>query len=1339
MILVALVILAGLASSWVAVRADVPRVASGTWAAAGEIAVPGGAVSVALADGRVVVAGGEDDGTPRSAISTYDPASGAWAHVGNLVTPRSGHAMTVLKDGRVLVAGGTASYGPTFDVEIFDPANGTSVHAGDMPLARVNPAAATLKDGRVLIVGGSDGVSPLNLAEMFDPATGQSQSVPNVMSTARVKATATTLLDGHVLVAGGHDGANDLSSAEIFEPATNSFFATGAMQVARSGHVAVLLPNNNQVLIAGGKSAGAAVASAELYADWRDGFSATPNPMSAARAGGIAAGLLLHDVALVAGGGANGAEYYGYATLKTDKDDYAPYETVTISGSGWQPGEKVQIRVSEDADTHNDWELEAIADEFGNIVNYDFYPRQDDTYQHIGMRFYLSATGIASQALTTFTDAGSIALNPPSGPVATSVTVTSGGGEFAANSSVGIYWDADLVTPLTTCSTNNGGNFPSGTCTFSVPASSAGAHTVTAKQGSISLLATFTVVAASGAGTMVVNPTTVTGGTTGNNFTFTFAAPAGSYTAGSQATITVPPGWTAPTTANTALAASTCTALSRTVSGSTITVNMTCASGQTFSLTYNGITAPGAAGPYTFTTQTKQGASGTLTTIASSPVVTVTPACTPAAVTTQPSNQSVTYGNDATFTAAASGDPAAAVQWQVSIDGVNFTNLSAQTSTTLTLTTPAVSQSGNKYRAVFTNTCGGTQTATSAAATLTVAAKSLTGSFTAANKSYDGTATATITGRSLSGAVSGDDVSLSGGSATFSDKHVADGKTVTGTGFVLAGSAAGNYSLASSTLTTTADIKALAITVTADARSKVYGASDPVLTYTVTSGALASGDSFSGALARVSGENVGTYAITQGTLSAGSNYALTFVGANLTITARPITVTADAKSKTYGDADPALTYQVTAGSMVSGDSFSGALVRTAGENVGDYAINQGNLSAGSNYTLTFVGANLSITARPVTVTADAKTKVYGDDDPTLTYTGVLHGTDTFTGSLARAAGENVGDYAINQGTLTAGSNYTLTFVGANLTISKATLTVTADNKSRPYGDPNPLLTATFAGFKFAESLATSGVAGAPALATVAAQSSPVGPYAITAALGTLASGNYAFAFVNGTLTVDKASLTITANDASRPYGVANPTFSGGYAGQKNGETFTMSFSTSATTFSAVGTYAIVPSADGGTIGNYIVTPTNGTLTVGAWSLRGFYQPVGETSSILSAPGLLPAVSAATVWNSIKGGQTVPLKFNIYRAVGGTQVTTVADAFTGAGFSAYQLPTCAGGYAEDEIPLTDLSTGGTELRWDGTQFIQNWKTPKVSGADLCFRAVVTAKDGSTITAFFKVKK
>jgi hypothetical protein len=521
--------------------------------------------------------------------------------------------------------------------------------------------------------------------------------------------------------------------------------------------------------------------------------------------------------------------------------------------------------------------------------------------------------------------------------------------------------------------------------------------------------------------------------------------------------------------------------------------------------------------------------------------------------------------------------------------------------------------------------------------------------------------------------------------------------------------------------------------VTANPQSKVYGEADPELTYTAV---LHGTDSFTGHLVREPGENVGTYAINQGTLSAGSNYALTFEGANLAITARPVTVTANPQSKVYGESDPALTYT---GVLQGTDSFTGNLERVAGENVGTYAINLGTLSAGSNYALTFEGANLTITPRPVTITANPQSKTYGDDDPALTYTGVLHGTDSFTGNLARAVGENVGTYAINQGTLSAGSNYALTFVPANLTISKATLTVTADSKSRPYGDPNPSLTATFTGFKFAESLATAGVTGAPALATTATQSDPVGEYAITVGPGTLASGNYGFAYVNGTLTVTKASLTVTANDASRPYGVANPAFSGSYYGQKNGDTFTMSFSTTAATDSPVGSYAIVPSATGAAINNYIVTPVNGTLTILAWSLKGFYQPVGETSSIVSAPGVQPVVSGATVWNTIKGGQTVPLKFNIYRTVGGAQVTTLADAFTGAGFGAYQLPGCSGGYTEPEIALSDLSTGGTELRWDGTQFIQNWKTPKASGADLCYRAVITAKDGSTITAFFKVKK
>src|SRR2546425_3363767 len=181
------------------------------------------------------------------------------------------------------------------------------------------------------------------------------------------------------------------------------------------------------------------------------------------------------------------------------------------------------------------------------------------------------------------------------------------------------------------------------------------------------------------------------------------------------------------------------------------------------------------------------------------------------------------------------------------------------------------------------------------------------------------------------------------------------------------------------------EIKTLTVAVTPDAgQHKTYGAADPTLTYGFTP-ALISGDSFSGALGRAAGENVGTYSIQQGTLSAGANYNLTFVAASLEITARPITVTADAKTKMYGDAEPALTYQITSGSLAFSDAFTGALTRLTGENVGTYAIQQGTLALSSNYTLTFVGANLMITPAVLTVTADNQTMILHGAVPTVTF------------------------------------------------------------------------------------------------------------------------------------------------------------------------------------------------------------------------------------------------------------------------------------------------------------------------------------------------------------------
>ncbi len=253
-------------------------------------------------------------------------------------------------------------------------------------------------------------------------------------------------------------------------------------------------------------------------------------------------------------------------------------------------------------------------------------------------------------------------------------------------------------------------------------------------------------------------------------------------------------------------------------------------------------------------------------------------------------------------------------------------------------------------------------------------------------------------------------------------------------------------------------ITARPVTVTADAKSKVYGDADPALTFTTSS--LGSGAAVTGALARVAGENVGSHAITQGTVTDANNpnYVITFVGANLTITARPVTVTADPQTKVYGDADPALAF--TTSSLGSGAAVTGALARVAGENVGSHAITQGTVTDANNpnYVITFVGANLTITARPITVTAVTHTKPYDGNISSAgvpTFSPALVGTDTpaFTQSFDnRNAG--IGKTPTPAGLVNdgnSGNNYSYTYTTvATGEIIKRGVTVTAVTNTKPY-------------------------------------------------------------------------------------------------------------------------------------------------------------------------------------------------------------------------------------------------------------------------------------------------
>jgi hypothetical protein len=261
------------------------------------------------------------------------------------------------------------------------------------------------------------------------------------------------------------------------------------------------------------------------------------------------------------------------------------------------------------------------------------------------------------------------------------------------------------------------------------------------------------------------------------------------------------------------------------------------------------------------------------------------------------SANSTTYGQAVTFTATTAtfpypvpaGLPTGTVQFQ--IDGNNFGSpvaLVGGSATSAPIST--IGAGSHSVTAVFD---GGTSFGgSSASLTQTVGPKHVTGSFTAANKVYDGTTAATVLTSTVNGAITGDDVTLTG-AANFSDKNVGTGKTVTLSGAGLGGAAAGNYVLDLPVATTTADITKRPASVTPDDASKTFGEPDPTLTGTLTN--FVAADGITATYSRTPGETVAgsPYDITA-VLSpdaALSNYDITYNVAAFTILKATPTVT----------------------------------------------------------------------------------------------------------------------------------------------------------------------------------------------------------------------------------------------------------------------------------------------------------------------------------------------------------------------------------------------------------------------------------------------------------------
>ena len=491
-----------------------------------------------------------------------------------------------------------------------------------------------------------------------------------------------------------------------------------------------------------------------------------------------------------------------------------------------------------------------------------------------------------------------------------------------------------------------------------------------------------------------------------------------------------------------------------------------------------------------------------------------------------------------------------------------------------------------------------------------------------------------------------------------------------------------------------------------------------------------------------------------------SNYNISYHDGQLTVNAIALDITANNQSKNYADtvAFTGSEFTVGAGQLKNSDSVTSVTLTSAGAAMtaivagSPYTITP-SAAIGSgvgNYTIAYHDGSLTVNAIALDITANNRTKTYGD---AVTFAGTeftigagqLKNSDavtsvtlisTGTAMTATVAGS---PYAITP-SVAVGSglgNYMISYhnAGIGLAVNLRGLDITADNRTKTYG-----ATVTFGGAEFTTGAGqlvngntvtsvTLTSTGAAATATVTAPG-PNYPIVPTAAIGTGLT-NYAVNYVNGNLHINPASLTIMASTQSKIFGVTYTpdttplsvdfTVAGTLY---NGDTVTSimlmcpGYAAGATV--AGSPYTVTPSAAVFSpvvaSGNYTVAYVNGTFTVNVWTITGFYQPVDMNNVV----------------NTIKGGSTVPLKFNIY--AGGVERTSVSDVQGGT----CQLfeQNCSAG---TEDPMGDLpNTGSTALRYDttGHQFIQNWQTPK--GANHCYVVRMTAIDGSVITAYFKTK-
>jgi N-acetylneuraminic acid mutarotase len=284
--------------------------ASGTWSSTGTmISARDGHTATILANGKILAAGGTNNGVALTSAELYNPAAGTWASTGSMHLGRTLARAVLFSNGTVLVVGGCINdclSATTNSAELYNPNSGTFTTTGSMVQARAEFAITLLANGQVLVAGGCTAYdangcsSTTNKAEIYNPATGK-WTATTALRAARHAMNATLLSSGKVLVAGGATAASDaLNSTEIYDPTAKTWTLGNKMVQARSDYASIMLGTGKILFIGGENINGVSISNSELYNPSTGTFAATGN-MTATREEHTAV-LLANGNVLVSGG-----------------------------------------------------------------------------------------------------------------------------------------------------------------------------------------------------------------------------------------------------------------------------------------------------------------------------------------------------------------------------------------------------------------------------------------------------------------------------------------------------------------------------------------------------------------------------------------------------------------------------------------------------------------------------------------------------------------------------------------------------------------------------------------------------------------------------------------------------------------------------------------------------------------------------------------------------------------------------------------------------------------------------------------------------------------------------